>query len=79
MKARWKYVVYVDAEGDEVLETFEPAIIHAAYVSQEEIDRGRLVSAGFATAAGDCYGASTSLGLKSRPRADTVLLKEMKG
>ncbi|MGD9967201.1 MAG: hypothetical protein AB7T59_11815 [Hyphomonadaceae bacterium] len=77
MRARWKYVCYLDAGGDEVLETFDPAIVHAAYVSSEGIDRGRLISAGFATAQGDCYGISTSLTLSSRPRADSALLRAL--
>ena len=34
---------------------------------------------GFATAHGECYGASSSLGLSSRPRADTALLRERIG
>lgn len=79
MQARWKYVVYVDADGDEVIEHFEPAIIHASYVEHAGIPRGRVVSAGFATAEGECYGRSTSLHLKSRPAADTALLKERMG
>jgi len=79
MRARWKYVCYVDDDGDEVLETFEPAIIHSRYVESEGIPPGRLVSAGFATAEGECYGQSTSLGISSRPRADTALLRELIG
>ena len=79
MRARWKYVCYVDEDGDEVLETFEPAIIHAQYVENEGIPRGRLVSAGFATVHGECYGHSTSLGIASRPHADTALLRERIG
>lgn len=79
MQARWKYVCYIDEDGDEVLETFEPVIIHARFVEREGIPRGRLVSAGFATAEGECYGQSTSLGISSRPRADTALLRERIG
>ena len=76
MRARWKYVVYIDADGDEVLETFDPEIIHARYVADEGVAIGRLVSAGFATVHGECYGHSTSLNLSSRPHADTALLRE---
>lgn len=76
MRARWKYVCYLDEDGDEVLETFDPSIIHAHYVERENIVRGRLISAGFATVEGECYGHSTSLGISSRPRADTSLLRE---
>jgi hypothetical protein len=79
MRARWKYVCYVDGAGDEVLEIFDPAIIHSACVESEGISRGRLVSAGFATAQGECYGHSTSLGISSRPHADTALLRERIG
>jgi hypothetical protein len=79
MRARWKYVCYVDDDGDEVLETFDPIIIHARYVENEGISPGRLVSAGFATSHGECYGHSTSLGISSRPAADTALLRERIG
>ncbi|MBL8545752.1 MAG: hypothetical protein JNL81_04770 [Hyphomonadaceae bacterium] len=75
MRARWKYVCYVDDAGDEVLETFDPEIIHAQYVEKQGIARGRLISAGFATAHGECYGHSTSLNMSSRPHADTGLLR----
>jgi hypothetical protein len=76
MRARWKYIVYLDEDGEEVLETFEPAIIHAKYAENAGVPRGRIVSAGFATAERECYGASTSLGVNSRPRADTALLRD---
>ena len=79
MRARWKYVCYIDDDGDEVLETFDPSVIHAQYVENEGIVRGRLVSAGFATIHGECYGHSTSLGLSSRPHQDTTLLRERIG
>jgi hypothetical protein len=79
MRARWKYVCYVDDGGDEVLETFDPEIIHARYVENENIVRESLVSAGFATVHGECYGHSTSLNLSSRPHADTVLLRQRMG
>lgn len=79
VRARWKYVCYVGDDGDEVLETFDPSIIHSAYVEREGIVRGRLVSAGFATLHGECYGHSTSLGISSRPHADTALLRERIG
>jgi hypothetical protein len=76
VRAQWKYVCYHDAAGHEVLETFAPEIIHSAYVEQEKIPRDRLISAGFATLHGTCYGHSTSLNLSSRPHADTALLRE---
>jgi hypothetical protein len=79
VQARWKYVVHLDGDGDEVIEVFEPAIIHASYLEKAGISRGRLVSAGFATAAGECYGHSTSLGIKSRPAADSALFREARG
>ena len=75
MRARWKFVCYLDGSGHEVLETFDPEIIHAAYVERERIPRDRLISAGFATVYGECYGRSTSLELSSRPDADTALLR----
>ncbi len=79
MRARWKYVCYVDDDGDEFLETFDPEIIHSRYVESENIARGRLVSAGFATVHGECYGHSTSLNLSSRPDADSALLRRRIG
>lgn len=79
MRARWKYVCYVDESGDEVLETFDPEIIHAQYVENEGIVRVRLVSAGFASLHGEAYGHSTSLGLSSRPHQDTALLRKRIG
>ncbi|MEQ1820244.1 MAG: hypothetical protein ABL871_16700 [Terricaulis sp.] len=79
MRARWKYVCYVNDDGNEVLETFEPEIIHSQYVEAERIDRLQLVSAGFATIHGECYGRSTSLEISSRPHADTALLRERLG
>lgn len=75
MRAHWKYVCYADDDGHEVLETFDPEIIHSAYVAKEGIARDRLISAGFATVHGECYGHSTSLGISSRPHEDTALLR----
>lgn len=75
VKARWKYVCFLDGAGHEVLETFDPEIIHAAYAESEGIPRDRLISAGFATVHGECYGHSTSLGISARPHADTALLR----
>jgi hypothetical protein len=79
VRARWKCGCYVDDDGDEVLETFDPAIVHAQYLEKEGIVRGRLVVAGFATLHGECYGHSTSLNLSSRPHQDTALLRERMG
>ena len=75
VKARWKYVCFLDSSGHEVLETFDPEIIHSAYAESEGIPRDRLISAGFATAHGECYGHSTSLGISARQHADTALLR----
>ncbi len=79
MRGRWKYVCYVDEDGDEVLESFDPSIIHSQYVENEGISVASIISAGFATIHGECYGASTSLGISSRPREDTALLRERIG
>ncbi|MEQ1491024.1 MAG: hypothetical protein ABL932_10795 [Terricaulis sp.] len=79
MRARWKYVCYIGDDGKEVLEAFEPEIIHSQYVENEGIPPASLVSAGFATLHGECYGASTSLGISSRPHQDTALLRERIG
>ena len=79
MRARWKYVCYVNDDGDEILETFQPEIIHSQYVERQRIERARIVSAGFATVHGECYGRSASLEIASRPHADTALLRERLG
>ncbi len=76
MKAEWKYVVYRDDAGDEVIETFGVAVIHKDFVQHAGIAVDRLVSAGFATRDKECFGASTSLSLNSRPRRDTALLRD---
>ncbi|MBX3430153.1 MAG: hypothetical protein KF779_11295 [Hyphomonadaceae bacterium] len=76
MRARWKYVCYADDGGDEILETFEPEIIHSSYVDSRGIKRESLISAGFATIHGECFGRSTSLGISSRPHADSALLRD---
>lgn len=75
MKAQWKYVVYRDEHGDEVIEMFGTAMLHADYVVRAGIKRATLVSAGYATSDKECFGVSSSLGLGSRPRADTALLR----
>lgn len=76
MKAQWKYVVYRDAQGDELIETFGTSVLHADYVVRAGIALGSLVSAGYATSDKECFGASSSLRLNSRPRADTALLRD---
>lgn len=76
MKAQWKYLVYLDADGDEVACVFGVGTIHAAYAAANAIDPGRIVSAGYATADRECFGVSTSLGKRSQPRADTALLRD---
>lgn len=64
-----------DDAGDEIIETFGVAVIHKDFVQRAGIALGRLVSAGFATRDKECFGASTSLSLSSRPRRDTALLR----
>lgn len=76
MKAEWKYVVYRDDAGDEIIEAFGVAVIHKEFVQRAGIALERLVSAGFATRDKECFGASTSLSLSSRPRRDTALLRD---
>ncbi len=76
MKAQWKYVVYRDGDGEEIIAVFGAGVVHSDYVQRAGIPRERLVSAGFATADKECFGHSTSLGLASRPRTDTALLRE---
>ncbi len=76
MKAQLKYIVYRDANGMEIIEAFGTAIIHADYVAKHGIPIEWLISAGYATADLECYGASTSLGLSSRPKQDTAMLRD---
>ena len=76
MKAQWKYVVYRDEAGLETLDLFGTGVIHAEYVSRARIPLVALVSAGFATVDKECFGASSSLRLKSRPRTDTKLARQ---
>jgi hypothetical protein len=76
MKAEWKYVVYRDDAGDEVIETFGVAVLHKDFVQRAGIALERLISAGFVTRDRECFGASTSLSLNSRPRQDTALLRD---
>ncbi|MGE0740920.1 MAG: hypothetical protein AB7O98_06215 [Hyphomonadaceae bacterium] len=75
MKAAWKYIVYRGDDGRERIATFPTSTIHAAYAASRGIASARLVSAGFVTAEKECFGASSSLHLNSRPREDTALLR----
>jgi hypothetical protein len=75
MKAQWKSVVYRDEGGEEVIETFPTNVLHADYAARRNIPKARLIAAGFATADRECFGSSTSLGLDSRTRRDTALLR----
>jgi hypothetical protein len=76
LKAQWKYVVWRTDDGEETIEAFGTGIIHAEYAARSGIRLARIVSAGYATADKECFGGSTSLGLRSRPRQDTALLRE---
>ena len=76
MQAQWKYVVYRDDDGGEAIDLFGTAVLHADYVVRTGIPRASLISAGYATADKECFGSSTSLGLNSRPRQDTRLLRD---
>jgi hypothetical protein len=75
MRAEWKYIAYKNAEGEEVIVTFDQSIIHADYAAQHNISRAQIVSAGFVTSEKECFGASSSLHVSSRPRHDTALLR----
>ncbi len=76
MKAQWKYVVWRDEDGEEIAELFGTSIGHAEFVTRIGLRKESLISAGYATADKECFGASTSLGLRCRPRADTRLLRD---
>lgn len=39
MKAHWRYAVYRDEHGDEVIEIFGAAMLHADYVVRAGIKR----------------------------------------
>ncbi len=75
MRADCKYIVWRDTSGDETLERFGAALIHADYVARQGIRRTDLVSAGYMTADGECFGASSSLRLSSRPAKDSALAR----
>lgn len=75
MRANCKYIVWRDSIGDETLDRFGTALIHADYVAHMGIRLADLVSAGYMTAAGECFGASSSLRLSSRPMKDSALAR----
>lgn len=75
MQAALKYIVYRDADGDEIIATFPTTTIHADYARRNGIAASALVSAGFVTNDEECFGHSSSLHLRSRPRRDTALLR----
>lgn len=75
MQAIWKYVVFRNEAGGEEIATFPTTMLHAGYVEARGLDYEQLISAGFVSEQGACYGASTSLSLPSRPRRDTALLR----
>ena len=75
MRAERKYIVYRNAEGDEVIVTFNQSTIHAEYAAQHHISRAQVVSAGFVTSEKACFSASSSLHVSSRPERDTALLR----
>lgn len=76
MKAAWKYIVYRDADGDEIIATFPTSTIHAEYARRNGVTASALVSAGFVTTDKECFGHSSSLHLRSRPAKDTALLRD---
>lgn len=75
MKAQWKYIVYRADDGEEDFELFGTAVIHAEFAARAGIPHTSIVSAGYATVDKECFGGSTSLGLPSRPRQDTAILR----
>ncbi|WP_395646127.1 hypothetical protein [Terricaulis sp.] len=77
MKAAWKYIVYLDDDGDEAIATFPTSTVHAEYARRHGITSLRLVSAGFVTSDKECFGHSSSLHLESRPKHDTALLRDV--
>lgn len=76
MKAQWKYIVYRDADGGVAFELFGTAVIHAEFATRAGIARRDIISAGYVTADKECFGSSTSLGVNSRPRQDTTLIRD---
>jgi hypothetical protein len=74
-----KYIV-IRSGGFELLFNFPPLIQHAAMLltlkrGNADYAGAEVVSAGFITPAGGCHGRSISLGVESRPEADTKLLQ----
>lgn len=75
MRAQWKYIVYRNGDGDEIIVTFDQSVIHADYAETHNIARAQIVAAGFVTDRKECFGASSSLHVSSRPRRDSALLR----
>lgn len=75
MRAERKYIVYRDADGDEMIVTFDQSIIHADFAASRNISPTQIVSAGFVSNDKECFGASSSLHVPSRPRRDSALLR----
>ena len=80
-----KYIVTENQSGQEEVFVFPNSIDHDAmaevlgYIKNQTSDPWERVmrepvSAGFVGKEGDCYGYSITLGLKSRPLADSILL-----
>lgn len=65
-----KYIVVEDIMGNEVIAVFEPFLLHKDLAQNQKVLGAGFVSLSTMT----CYGASVSLGVKSRPEADTKLL-----
>ena len=84
-----KYIVYQDGDK-EYLVTFPRSIDHDRMAEAMECLRfgserdwhrrqGEVLAAGFVDGGGNCHGRSETLGIASRPDADTALLRSQGG
>ena len=82
-----KYIRTKKEDGTEEIFTFPRAVHHDAFYESVEGIRNqtygnwerefrKVVSAGFVSLNGNCYGESITLKVKSNPAADTKLLHE---
>lgn len=78
MSIDMKYVVYDCGKGAEIY-MFPTFVTHNNFVSRMGFVSEDIIGAGFVSPDLECYGHSISLKIKSRPEADTALLRRMLG
>lgn len=78
MSEGMKYIAYDRPFSYQTILIFAADIDHATAANQMHIDTDDIISAGFIKwfdTGPECYGQSTSLKKKARPKLDTELLK----